>query len=350
MQSKIRRVLGAGVLGVSLTVTGCYTTFVHAEPTSQELEQKTDDLHEEVGQLESQLNSLASEIETITADIESTKAKMEDLSADLEETQKKGEEQYEAMKLRIKYIYESGDASFIELLCSSRNMADFLNKTEFVKNVSEYDRDKLNELLATQDEISEQGDELKEEQSRLFNMQNELGEKKTQVESKLSTSNADLAKYEDLLADIKYAESLLEKPAEPEPVAPTPAPAPETPKAPEPSTPEPPAPSVPETPSTSSGEKIPLGRFKITHYCPCFICTGGWGNNTASGTRPTAGRTIAVDRSVIPLGSKVEINGHVYIAEDTGGAIRGNKIDIFVNDHATALAYGVYYTDVYLIK
>ena len=347
MQSKIRRVLGAGVLGVSLVVTGSYSTFVHAEPTSQELEKKTDDLHEEVGQLESQLNSLASEIETITSDIEESKAKMEDLSVDLEDTQKKGEEQYEAMKLRIKYIYESGDSTFIELLCSSKSMADFLNKTEFVKTVSQYDRDKLNELLDTQDEITEQGKELEEEQNRLFTMQNNLNDKKALIESKLSTSNADLEKYKGLLEEIKYAESLLQKPAEPEP-APV-QPEPESPKAPEP-TPETPAPSVPETPPSSSGEKVNLGRFKITHYCPCYICTGGWGNNTASGTRPTAGRTIAVDRSVIPLGSKVEINGHVYIAEDTGGAIRGNKIDIFVNDHATALAYGVYYTDVYLIK
>ena len=349
MQSKIRRILGAGVLGVSLVVSGSHTTFVHAEPTSQELEKKTDDLHEEVGQLESQLNSLASEIETITSDIEESKEKMKDLASDLDSTQKKGEEQYEAMKLRIKYIYESGDSTFIELLCSSKSMADFLNKTEFVKTVSQYDRDKLNELLDTQDEITEQGEELEEEQNRLFSMQDELNDKKALIESQLSSSSADLEKYEGLLKEIKYAESLLQKPAEPEPVPELPKPQPESPKAPEP-TPEAPKPSEPETPQSSSGEKVPLGRFKITHYCPCYICTGGWGNNTASGTRPTAGRTIAVDRKVIPLGSKVEINGHVYIAEDTGGAIRGNKIDIFVNDHATALAYGVYYTDVYLIK
>ena len=101
--------------------------------------------------------------------------------------------------------------------------------------------------------------------------------------------------------------------------------------------------------SVSTDGKQSLGRFRITHYCPCFYCTGSWGgSHTASGTVPTAGRTIAVDPSVIPLGSQVIINGHVYTAEDTGGAIKGNVIDIFVNDHSTALACGVYYAEVYL--
>ena len=59
---------------------------------------------------------------------------------------RRGEEQYEAMKLRIKYMYEAGNTTFLELLCSAEDMADFLNKTDFVQNVSEYDRDMLQAL------------------------------------------------------------------------------------------------------------------------------------------------------------------------------------------------------------
>lgn len=100
----------------------------------------------------------------------------------------------------------------------------------------------------------------------------------------------------------------------------------------------------------SQGELI--GNFEITGYCPCRICCGKWsGGNTASGTKPTAGRTIAVDPNVIPLGTKVYFNNHTYIAEDTGGAIKGNRIDLFFNTHQEALMWGrkknipVYYSN-----
>ena len=101
-------------------------------------------------------------------------------------------------------------------------------------------------------------------------------------------------------------------------------------------------------PPGSVGSGQSLGVFRITHYCPCYYCSGGWGSGTATGTAATPGRTIAVDPSVIPYGSVVVINGHAYVAEDCGGAIKGNRIDIYVSDHTTALSSGTYYAEVYL--
>lgn len=89
-----------------------------------------------------------------------------------------------------------------------------------------------------------------------------------------------------------------------------------------------------------------------TAYCSCPKCCGIWSaehpsrigtgytQKTASGTIPTEGRTIATDPSVIPTGSKVELNGNTYIAEDIGGAIQGNKIDIYFDTHEEALEWG----------
>lgn len=91
----------------------------------------------------------------------------------------------------------------------------------------------------------------------------------------------------------------------------------------------------------SRPKKKYVGNFKITHYCPCYTCNGSWGSKTAIGTTMTPYRTIAVDPRVIPLRSKVEINGKTYIAEDTGGAIKGNRIDMCVSSHSEAYARGV---------
>lgn len=90
-----------------------------------------------------------------------------------------------------------------------------------------------------------------------------------------------------------------------------------------------------------------LGKYKITHYCPCNYCGGGL---TATGTKPKVGRTIAVDPRVIPYGSKVKIGKQTYIAEDCGGAIKGKKIDIFCKSHSEALKKGIKYQKVWLIK
>lgn len=94
-----------------------------------------------------------------------------------------------------------------------------------------------------------------------------------------------------------------------------------------------------------------VGNFKITHYCPCTTCNGSWGSKTALGTTMTPYRTIAVDPKVIPLGSKVEVNGKTYIAEDTGEAIKGNRIDICVSSHSECYRLGVLHNvPVYIVK
>lgn len=93
------------------------------------------------------------------------------------------------------------------------------------------------------------------------------------------------------------------------------------------------------------------GSFKLTFYCPCTSCSGGWGAGTSSGKRAAEGRTIAVDPRVIPIGSRVYIEGFGdFIAEDVGGAIKGNKIDIFVNSHSRCYALGVKQANVYVMQ
>lgn len=78
-----------------------------------------------------------------------------------------------------------------------------------------------------------------------------------------------------------------------------------------------------------------------TAYCACEKCCGEWSDGiTASGVKAKPNHTIAVDRNIIPLGTEVIINGNTYVAEDTGGAIKGNRIDIYFDSHSEALKFG----------
>lgn len=101
---------------------------------------------------------------------------------------------------------------------------------------------------------------------------------------------------------------------------------------------------------STSGNWKSLGTFKITHYC-CekypHICNAGPPYKTATGTTPHVGG-CAVDPKKIPLGSYIKINDVVYHAEDTGGAIKGNRIDVVVSTHKQALLQGSYKAQVFL--
>lgn len=87
------------------------------------------------------------------------------------------------------------------------------------------------------------------------------------------------------------------------------------------------------------------GRYKVTAYCACVRCCGKTNGITASGTKATANRTVAAP-STFAFGTKLEINGQTYTVEDRGGAIQGNRIDVYMNSHSEALAWGVRYLDV----
>lgn len=92
-----------------------------------------------------------------------------------------------------------------------------------------------------------------------------------------------------------------------------------------------------------------LGTFRTTAYCPCYQCSEGWGRRTSTGAIARSGHTIAVDPRVIPYGSRVMIGGVIYTAEDRGGAVKGNHIDIFFDSHSQTRQHGTRSEEVFLL-
>ena len=91
-----------------------------------------------------------------------------------------------------------------------------------------------------------------------------------------------------------------------------------------------------------------LGEFRVSSYCSCEKCCGKWANTRpngivygASGEELVPYHSIAVDTDIIPYGKSVFINDVEYVAHDCGGAIKGNRIDIYMDSHEEALEFGV---------
>lgn len=113
---------------------------------------------------------------------------------------------------------------------------------------------------------------------------------------------------------------------------------------------------------TTHPKLICMGKFKITAYCPCEKCCGKWAKNrptdkngqaivyTSSGAEAKQGVTVSVDPGVIPIGTKILINGHEYIAQDTGSKVKGNVIDIYFDNHEDAVKFGCKKLDVFIVK
>lgn len=191
-----RRILTA-LITSSLVVTP-----VLAAPSVDDLQKSKASAQSEVNSLQSQLQSIVSKITQLEADLTTKGEEIIQAQADLEQAQEDEKTQYAAMKLRIKYMYEAGDATALESLVSSEDFSDLLSKAEYVQSVHGYDRDKLEEYVATKQKIADLKDQLETEQSQLESMQTEYETEESNLTTLIDSKQAEVA---DLDSQIQEA-------------------------------------------------------------------------------------------------------------------------------------------------
>ena len=191
-----RRILAA-LITSSLVVTP-----VFAAPSVDDLQKSKASAQSEVNSLQSQLQSIVSKITQLEADLTTKGEEIIQAQADLEQAQEDEKTQYAAMKLRIKYMYEAGDATALESLVSSEDFSDLLSKAEYVQSVHGYDREKLEEYVATKQKIADLKDQLETEQSQLESMQTEYETEESNLTTLIDSKQAEVA---DLDSQIQEA-------------------------------------------------------------------------------------------------------------------------------------------------
>ena len=361
-----------------------------AQKTLESLKSKKNDKQAYLTELNQQMSELKDSLADLQRQYDDKQEELKVVQADLDAAEVDRQEQYEDMKLRIQYMYENDTSSYVEILLNADSFSDFLNKAENISAIAEYDRNMLKKYEETVKVIAQKEEKVKEEKAAIEELQRQYEAREEEVselveetyvqireyesEIKDSESNAaallnQLSKQEDelnsLLKKQKDEQAAARKAAEAKAAAEKAAQE----KAAAAKEKEDAASKVPspdvikqETKEEAAQKEEPkeeaeqeekpgpsgtyLGNFKLTAYCACSKCCGKSDGITASGTKATPGRTVAMGG--VPLGTKISINGKIYVVEDRG-TVYGH-VDIFCNSHSAALQFGKKYADVYLVN
>lgn len=170
-------------------------------------------LEDQTSALESELQGINQEILSLSEEISSTEMQVEILNGEIARTEDSlakaetnEQKQYDDMKTRIKYMYENGNATLLEMLFSAEDMADFLNKADFIENLSQYDRDALNELIDVHQQIEDQMKSLEEQQASMADLQDDLADKQAELQAKAQQTSTNLQEVNNRLEAAKKAE------------------------------------------------------------------------------------------------------------------------------------------------
>lgn len=350
------------------------------------LESKKQELESYLEELNAQYTDLTNSVSELGIQAAEKEEQLKTLNTQLEEAKATADKQYQDMKKRIVYMYENGSASMLELLLSSEDLAQFLNRAENIAQISQYDRDMLAKYKALQADIKAQEEQAEEEAQNINELLAEKSAKQQEVQALTASTNENIQSYiyqisasqdeiSALNTQISNADSSIysllqaaeaEKAAQEAQAAQEAEAAAQSPgdggnygteesyddySESESDSNQDADDSSESSDSSSEGgssssQGTYLGTFTLTAYCNCAQCCGTAGNLTASGTVPTAGRTVAM--AGVPFGTQLLINGNVYTVEDLGTPY--GHVDIYFNSHSEALAFGLQSAEVYRLN
>ena len=363
------------------------------------LESKKQELESYLEELNAQYTDLTNSVSELGIQAAEKEEQLKTLNTQLEEAKATADKQYQDMKKRIVYMYENGSASMLELLLSSEDLAQFLNRAENIAQISQYDRDMLAKYKALQADIKTQEEQAEEEAQNINELLAEKSAKQQEVQALTASTNENIQSYiyqisasqdeiSALNTQISNADSSIysllqaaeaEKAAQEAQVAQEAEAAAQSPSdggnygteesyddysesesdsnqdaddssayddSYTDSSDSSESSDSSSEGSSSSSQGTYLGTFTLTAYCNCAQCCGTAGNLTASGTVPTAGRTVAM--AGVPFGTQLLINGNVYTVEDLGTPY--GHVDIYFNSHSEALAFGLQSAEVYRLN
>lgn len=176
------------------------------EQAIRELETLKSDTETYVKKLDDNLSTLNQEMDALAEQITDKETDIEAIKTELQEAKDIEQSQYEAMKKRIKYMYEKGENSYLDLLLQCRSMSELLNRSEYINQIAAYDRKMLNRYAAVKEQVAAEERRLEEEHVQLLSLQEQTKAKQASVEQLVNEKSAELSKYQNQIS-VKSAEA-----------------------------------------------------------------------------------------------------------------------------------------------
>jgi len=161
------------------------------------LNQLKSDVNAYVVQLDADIEQITDEINDLNDDIKDKEAAITEKEAEIADMEAVAEKQYADMKLRIKYMYEQSNTSVLDMLLEADSLQQMLNRAEYVKKISTYDREKMDEYEATQLALTQKREELEDEKQALIDSRDLAESKKTDIETLQAEKKNEIEKYEN---------------------------------------------------------------------------------------------------------------------------------------------------------
>lgn len=215
MRKQILAALLAGTLGISCYESVAASAIDDAQKKKSEAQQELNEVNEqiesiqtaqsnlqaEMNQYDSQLMNLLTDMEILAGDMELQEQEIAQANADLETAKLEEQQQYDAMKLRIQYMYENGNQSIWTTLVESENISDFLNRVEYVSDVYDYDRDMLENYQAVVQQVEDLTVQLENEMAEMEELEISYEEQQSSLEQVIASKRSQMANFDAQLAN-----------------------------------------------------------------------------------------------------------------------------------------------------
>lgn len=167
------------------------------------IQSDVDAISDEIDEIDESLVETIASVEIIRDEVSQKEDQIKTTTEELQKAQETEQEQYAAMKLRVKFMYEKGDSTYLQLLLESQNFGEMVNKAEYVEKLYDYDRKLLEEYIAARQAVEALKNQLEDEKAELEAQQHELEEEQKSLEEILTEKKATYDNYEVQLAQAK---------------------------------------------------------------------------------------------------------------------------------------------------
>lgn len=179
-----------------------------AQAMKKELENAKSALTGDVVELDSQMSEVSNDLLEVQNLLDTKEAELDKTTKELAQAKIDVKKQYEDMKLRIKFMYENGTMSYIQILLSSGSFSELLNKAEYIEQVSEYDRNMLQTYQDNRDKITRLEKDLKDQKEVLEQVKGDVEAKQTEMAGLISDKQTEIEGYEN---DIQNKEEAIKE-------------------------------------------------------------------------------------------------------------------------------------------